>query len=37
MHNGIVAIDAEERVTIYNRQAERMLGVPAGKVIGQNR
>ncbi len=29
------AIDAEERVTIYNRQAERMLGVPAGKVIGQ--
>lgn len=35
VHNGIVAIDAEERVTIYNRQAERMLGVPAGKIIGQ--
>jgi len=35
VHNGIVAIDAEERVTIFNRQAERMLGVPAGKIIGQ--
>jgi len=35
VHNGIVAIDAEERVTIFNRQAERMLGVAAGKVIGQ--
>ena len=35
VHNGIVAIDAEERVTIYNGQAERMLGVPVGQVIGQ--
>ena len=35
VHNGIIAIDAEERVTIYNRQAERMLGVPAAKVMGQ--
>ena len=35
VHNGIVAIDAEERVTIYNRQAERMLGVPAVKVFGK--
>ena len=35
VHNGIIAINAEERVTIYNRQAERMFGIPAGKVIGQ--
>lgn len=35
VHNGIAAIDFEERVTIYNRQAERMMGVPASIAIGQ--
>lgn len=35
VHNGILAIDAEERVTIYNRQAERMFGLPAVKVLGK--
>jgi len=35
VHNGIVAIDVDERVTIYNHQAERMLRVPADKVHGQ--
>ena len=35
VHNGILAIDVDERVTIYNRQAERMVGVPASKIIGK--
>jgi len=35
VHNGIVAIDVDERVTIYNHQAERMLRLPADKVHGQ--
>ncbi len=35
VHNGVIAIDAEERIRIYNRQAERMLGVPASEAIGR--
>jgi len=35
VHNGILAIDVDEKVTIYNSQAERMLGVPAVKVLGK--
>ena len=33
--NGIIAIDADGLVTIYNRQAENMFRVPASKVMGQ--
>ncbi len=35
VHNGVIAIDAGERIMIYNRQAESMLGVPAGQAIGK--
>lgn len=36
VHNGILAIDEHERVMLYNKPAERMLGVSAREVIGRN-
>lgn len=33
VHNGVLAIDDQERVIIYNRQAQRMLGLPPEKVL----
>ncbi|HEY8342388.1 MAG TPA: sensor histidine kinase [Calditerricola sp.] len=34
MHEGIVAIDAEERITVINEEAKRLLGI-AGNPVGQ--
>lgn len=36
VHNGILAIDEQERVIICNKPAERMLGVAAAEVMGRN-
>jgi len=33
VHNGVLAIDDQDRIVIYNCQAERMLGVPFHEVI----
>jgi PAS domain S-box-containing protein len=33
-HEGIVVVDTQERITVLNRRAERLLGVAAGDVIG---
>ncbi len=35
VHNGIVAIDSDERVSIFNKPAERILGVPAQTALGK--
>ena len=35
MHNGVVAIDAEGRVTAFNQAAERVLGLRAADVLGR--
>lgn len=35
VHDAIVSIDAEERVTIYNKAAERIFGVPAERALGR--
>lgn len=35
VHNGVLAIDDQDRIIIYNCQAERMLGEPIAKVIGK--
>ncbi len=34
-HDGIVAIDAEGRITTFNAAAERMLGMAADEVLGK--
>jgi len=34
-YGGIVATDREGRITLFNRSAERILGIPAGKAIGR--
>ncbi|MCW8138892.1 MAG: PAS domain-containing protein [Planctomycetota bacterium] len=33
--SGVLAVDAEGRVSTYNRAAERILGVPEHKVVGR--
>ncbi|MFW6162160.1 MAG: two-component system sensor histidine kinase NtrB [Planctomycetota bacterium] len=35
MHSGVVAVDAEGRITSFNQAAERVLGVSADEVLGQ--
>jgi two-component system sensor histidine kinase DctS len=35
MHEGVIAIDIEERITIFNDKAKQMLGI-SGDVIGKN-
>lgn len=34
-HDAIVAADQEHRITVFNRQAEELFGLPAGPVLGQ--
>jgi len=36
MHSGVVAVDAEGRITSFNQAAERVLGVAAGEALGQS-
>lgn len=33
--SGVITIDEEERISLYNRAAERILGVPANSVLEQ--
>jgi PAS domain S-box-containing protein len=33
-HEGIVAVDTQERVTVFNQHAERLLGLKASDVLG---
>ena len=33
-HEGIVAVDTQERITVFNRHAERLLGLKAIDVLG---
>jgi PAS domain S-box-containing protein len=33
-HEGIVAVDPQERITVFNRHAERLLGLPASDALG---
>jgi len=35
-YDGIVAVDAAGTVEIFNQAAERILGIPAAKVLGKN-
>lgn len=35
VHDGIIAIDADESITIYNKTAERIFGVPYDKAINK--
>ncbi|MFZ5754344.1 MAG: PAS domain-containing protein, partial [Bacillota bacterium] len=35
-YNGIIAINKEGIVTIYNKSAERFLGKPASLVLGRH-
>ncbi|MFB6465485.1 ATP-binding protein [Cytobacillus sp. Hz8] len=35
MHEGIIAIDKDERITVFNDKAKKMMGV-SGDVIGEN-
>lgn len=35
VHNAIVAIDLEERITLYNRAAEKIIGIKAAQAIGR--
>lgn len=34
-HNGIMVTDSEGKITIFNPAAERILGIPAKKVLGK--
>ncbi|HWJ03150.1 MAG TPA: sigma 54-interacting transcriptional regulator [Verrucomicrobiae bacterium] len=34
LHHGILAIDSEERIIVFNRQAERLLGISALEAVG---
>ncbi len=35
-HEGVLAIDAQGRVTLFNPAAERLMGMAAGSVVGQH-
>ncbi len=34
-HDGMIAVNKEARITLFNRAAERMIGTSAGKVLGK--
>jgi len=34
VNDGVVTVDADERVVLFNRAAERLFGVPSGNAIG---
>lgn len=34
-HEGVLAVDTDGRITIYNTAAERLIGIPAGEVLGR--
>ncbi|MFC0188332.1 sigma 54-interacting transcriptional regulator [Fictibacillus aquaticus] len=33
-HDGMIAIDEKRKITLFNRSAEKMTGIPRGKAIG---
>lgn len=35
LHEGLIAVDREARVTLFNRAAERILGIPAQHALGR--
>jgi len=35
-HEGVLAVDKDGRITIYNTAAERLIGVSAGEVLGRH-
>ena len=35
-HEGVLAVDAQGRVTLFNPAAERLMGIAAGSVLGQH-
>lgn len=35
IHSGVIATDVQDKVTTFNRAAESILGIPAGRVLGQ--
>jgi len=35
-HEGVLAVDARGRVTLFNPAAERLMGISAGSVLGQH-
>ena len=35
IHDGIIAVDANGRVNLFNRAAERITGIPASSVVGR--
>lgn len=35
-HDGMIAVNKEARITLFNRAAERMIGTSVGKVLGKN-
>jgi PAS domain S-box-containing protein len=36
MASGVITIDLDDRISLYNRAAERIMGVPAARVLNQD-